>query len=141
MLFGRKKRAIFDDPGQVEQMLQHLGRISEQMDEGIVIVDNKGVVHFANTAWATMHGYKTSGELLEKSITFFHTQEQMKNEYRPFVEQSKRRDKYRAELSRVRADGTTFISRTKMVVLKDRRGRYNGLMIYAMDITEAKKTE
>jgi PAS domain S-box-containing protein len=121
-------------------MLRHLGMISEQLDQGVVIIDKSGIIHFANTEWARMHGYKNSDELLGKSLSLFHTKEQMQ-QVKVFANQTKRRGRYRDELPCVRGDGTEFVAQTKMVVLKDRRGRFSGFLVYAMDITETRRIE
>ncbi len=122
-------------------MLRHLGMISEQLDQGVVIIDKSGIIHFVNTAWAMMHGYKNSDELLGKSLSLFHKKEQMQQQVRAFANETKRRGRYRGELSYLRSDGTEFVAHTKMVILKDRRGRFSGFLIYAMDITEIKRVE
>ncbi len=141
MFFGRNKRSVFSDPKQLEQMLRDLGMISEQLDQGVVIIDKSGIIHFANTAWASMHGYKNSDELLGKSLSQFHTKEQMQQQVRAFAKETKRRGRYRGELSYLRRDGTEYIAQTKMVILKDRRGRFSGFLVYAMDITGIKRIE
>lgn len=140
MFFRRNKRSVFSDPKQLEQMLRHLGMISEQLDQGVVIIDRSGIIHFVNTAWARMHGYKNSDELLGKSLSLFHTKEQMQ-QVKAFANQTKRRGRYIDELPCVRGDGTEFVAQTKMVVLKDRRGRFSGFLVYAMDITETRRIE
>jgi PAS domain S-box-containing protein len=140
MFFRRKKRSVFSDPKQLEQILRHLGMISEQLDQGVVIIDKSGIIHFANTAWARMHEYKNSDELLGKSLSLFHTKEQMQ-QVQAFANQTKRRGRYRGELLYLRGDGTEFVAQTKMVVLKDRRGRFSGFLVYALDITEIKHVE
>jgi PAS domain S-box-containing protein len=141
MFFRRKKRSILSDPKQVEQMLRHLGMISEQLDQGVVIINKNGVIHFANAEWARMHGYKNSDDVLGKALSQFHTKDQMQQEVRTFSSETKRRGRFRGELAYVRIDGTEFVAQTKMVVLKDRRGRFNGFLVYAMDISEIKRVE
>jgi PAS domain S-box-containing protein len=75
MLFRRsnKRKITIGDHKQVEQLLRHLGMITQQMDQGIAIIDPNGIICFVNMPWAKMHGYKTSNELLGKQISTFHT--------------------------------------------------------------------
>jgi len=124
-----------------EQMLRHLGMITEQACEGIVVVDLKGVVHFVNTAWARMHGYKSSSKLVGKQISMFHTKEQMKTRVIPFIEQTKRKGRSMGQVGHVRRDGTTFTTQMKMTVVKDEKGKVSGLMVFVTDMTEASRLE
>jgi len=121
---------------QVGQLLRHLGTITEQACEGIIVVDLKGVLHFVNTAWAKMHGYETGNELLGKQIGTFHTPEQMKNKVIPLSEQAKRDGSSTGTVIHLRKDGTKFTTRVKMGLLADEQGDTNGLIIYVIDITE-----
>jgi len=118
------------------QLLQHLGTITDQACEGIIVVDLKGVLHFVNTAWARMHGYETSDELLGKQIGMFHTPEQMKSKVIPLSEQAKRDGSSTGTVKHLRKDGTKFTTKAKMVPLADEQGNTNGLIIYAIDVTE-----
>lgn len=130
-MVGERKR--------VEQMLQHLGMISEKTEEGIVVIDLNGNVHFANTAWAKMHGHGASKQVLGKHIRAFHNMTQMQGAVAPSLEQTKARGEYAGEIEHVRRNGNTFVARTKMVVLKDERGEPAGIMIFAQDVTELKR--
>jgi PAS domain S-box-containing protein len=123
------------------QMLKHLAMVTEQSSEGIVVVDLKGVLRFVNTAWAKMHGYGNSSELVGKRIGLFHTEEQMKSEVMPFMKEAKRRGRFMGPLGHVRRDGTTFPTRMKMAMLRNEGGKASGMMVFAADITEYKEVE
>ena len=45
---------------RVEQTLQRLTIIAKQVNEGVMVVDLNGIVHFVNMAMAKMHGYLSS---------------------------------------------------------------------------------
>ena len=134
MLYNRKSATV--ERNRQEQLLQHLGTITDQACEGIIVVDLKGVLHFVNTAWARMHGYETGDELLGKQIGMFHTPEQMKSKVIPLSEQAKRNGLSAGTIKHLRKDGTKFTTKAKMVTLADEQGNTNGLIIYVIDITE-----
>jgi PAS domain S-box-containing protein len=122
-------------------MLQHLGMISEKTEEGIVVIDLNGNIHFANTAWAKMHGYRASKQLLGKHIRAFHNMTQMQSSVTPCLEQAKHAGEYAGDIEHVRRNGNTFPAHTKMLVLKDEKGEPAGIMIFAEDVTEFKKLQ
>ncbi|MHC4155990.1 MAG: PAS domain-containing protein [Planctomycetota bacterium] len=138
MMFDRSKhKAMFGERKRVEQMLRHLGRISEKTEEGIVVVDLKGTIHFANTAWAKMHGYGTSKQLLGKHIHAFHNMTQMQTSVTPSLEQAQCSGEFTGRIGHVRRDGNVFTTHTRMVVLKDEKDQLAGIMVFARDITDS----
>jgi len=136
-----KRKSAIAEREQIGQMLQHLGMVTEQTCEGIVVVDLKGILHFVNTRWAGMHGYETGNELLGKQISMFYNTDQMKNKVIPLSEQAKRGDLSEGTVKHVRKDGTTFHTKAKMIPLADKQGNINGLMVFVADITEYKQLE
>jgi PAS domain S-box-containing protein len=137
---GKRKIAIGDHK-QVEQLLRHLGMITQQVDQGIAMVDPNGTICFVNMPWAKMHGYKTSNELLGKQISAFHTQKQVKADLNPLFKETKRRGNSTCAVEHVRADGTTFPTQMKMIVLKNEKGKAIGFIVIITDITERKRLE
>jgi PAS domain S-box-containing protein len=136
MLFDKNKhKAMIGQRKRVEQMLRHLGMISEKTEEGIVVVDLKGTIHFANTPWARMHGYGTSKQLLGKHIHAFHNMTQMQSSVTPSLEQAQSTGKFTGRIDHVRRDGNVFTTHTRMVVLKDEKDEPAGVMVFARDIT------
>ena len=126
---------------QVEQTRWYLTVIAEQAMEGIIVVDLSGAIQFINMAWATMHGYENSQELIGKQISVFHTKEQMKTDVIPFIEEVKHRGQLAGPLEHVRRNGTPFPTEMLMVLLKDRTGKALWLIGFATDITEQERTE
>ncbi len=126
---------------QSGELLRHLGMFTQLADEGIATFDLKGTIHFVNMAWAKMHGYKSSDELLGKKISLFHTKDQMKSDVIPFMEESKRKGSATGAIEHVRKDGTTFPTQMKTSLLKDEKGQANGLIVIITDITEHKRLE
>jgi PAS domain S-box-containing protein len=126
---------------QVEQTLRYLTVIAEQVSEGIVVFDLDGVIQFVNVAWAVMHGYKTTDELLGKQISAFHIEEQMTSDVTPFIKEAEQRGRFAGRLGHVRRDGTPFLTEMLMVVVNDDAGKAMGLVGIASDLTEQERTE
>ena len=125
----------------VGQALRHLTVIAEQASEGIVVLDLDGVIQFANAAWAAMHGYESTDELVGKQISAFHTEQQMKTDVIGFIEEVKRRGRLAGPLEHVRTDGTLLPTETLMVAFKNELGKAIGLIGFATDLTEHKHTK
>ena len=91
---------------QAEERLRLLSSAVEQSSEGLAIVDQKGNLLFANSSFATMHGY-TPEDLVGKHLSIFHTPEQM-----PSVEAANRHlqetGEFTGEIWHVRRDGSVF---------------------------------
>jgi len=135
MLFRALRRSKNRSAEQIEQLLQHLGMLAELSEEGMLVVDSKGFVHFVNTAWARMHGYRTSRELIGKEIRGFHTAEQMKSELGSALGHLRHLGQFAGQVGHVRKDGTTFPAQMKMRTLKDGDGETVGLLVRAVDMS------
>jgi PAS domain S-box-containing protein len=120
---------------QIEQTVWYLTVVADQAMGAIVVVDFSGVIQFVNTAWARMHGYEDSRELIGKSINLFHTEEQMKTDVIPFIEEVKRRGQLAGPVEHIRRNGAPFTTEMLMVILRDRAGKALGLIGFAADIT------
>ena len=90
---------------RLEQMLWHLVMIADQADEGIAMLDLNGTLQFVNPAWAAMHSYNTTNELVGKHISVFHTEEQMIADVTPFIEETKHRGRLAGPAEHMRRDG------------------------------------
>lgn len=143
MLFRRLTKwiKIIADHGRVRQILSHLAMITERADEAIVVIDLNGALRFVNTAWARMHGYKTSSELLGKNICVFHNSEQLEASLTPAIKRARQTGLFKGQIEHLRADGTTFPAQTKMTLIKDDSAHAIGLIILLTDITERKRLE
>jgi len=105
------------------------------------VFDLNRVIQFVNAAWAVMHGYKTTDELIGKQISVFHTEEQMASDVIPCIEEAERRNQFAGRLGHVRRDGTPFFTEMLMVIFNDDAGRAMGLVGFATDITKQERTE
>lgn len=126
---------------KLQQTTERLKIMAEQAEEGILLVDSDGIARFANTAMAQMHGYPSSKDLIGKKISMFHTDEQVKTDLSPMIEETKRIGKFSDSIGHLRNDGTVFTAHTKMVLLKDRRKRAVGLVEFVTGITEHQPAE
>lgn len=122
-------------PQDQQQLLRHLGIITELADDGIIVIDLTGVLHFVNSAWATMHGYRTSRELLGKKIGFFHSKTQLENQLNPSLKEVQLNGHFTGQIYHVRRDGTTFSTVMKMKLLTNEQGAAAGLVAIARPMT------
>jgi len=137
----KRKKGIITNHRQLKQVLQHLAIAIEQMTEAIAVVDSEGVVHFINTAWAMMHGYESSSELLEKEIDTFCAKKAPMGRIKFCMEEAKKRMFYCTTQLHVRTDGSTFPAKTKVISLRDEGGEIDGFIVLVMDITKAALAE
>jgi PAS domain S-box-containing protein len=124
---------------QVGRTLRHLTAIAERGREGIVVFDLNRVIQFVNSAWAVMHGFKTTDELIGKQISAFHTEEQMASDVIPFIKEAEQKGQFTGRLGHVRKDGTPFFTEMLVVAFNDEAGRAVGLIGFATDITERER--
>ena len=129
------------DNQQIEELLQHLGMMTQQVDQGLAMVDLKGTICFINMACAKMHGYKRSNELLGKQLSAFHRKEKVKADLVPLLDEAKLKGMSTREVEHVRADRTTFPTQMKVISAKDKSGRANALIVIITDITERKQLQ
>ncbi len=126
---------------QTEEELRRLAMIAEQAGEGIAVANLDGILQFVNDAWCSMHGYESRAELVGKHLSVFHTDEQMRTDVIPFCERLKYDKHAFSEVGHIRRDGTSFPTEMIGTVLNDDEGKPVGLICFATDITERKRTE
>ncbi len=132
---SNKRKANIDAPFKIEQMLRHLGMLAERIDQAVIITDLAGGIHFANTRWALMHGYRSSAELLGKHISAFYTKDQMKKNINGCLAQAGNAGFCAASAEHLKKDGTTFSTRLKMSAFKNEMGKTEAVLVLAEDLS------
>ena len=112
----------------------------EQLGDGIMVCNLEGNVIVANPAWARVHGFSGSDELVERNIYAFHPdqEEMLLQDIMQAVLVDRR---WSGEVRHRRKDGSTFLSLSVYSLLQDDRGRNIGYVVVATDITERKRKE
>jgi PAS domain S-box-containing protein len=112
----------------------------EQSIDGIAVFNLLGNIEYVNNAWAKMHGYPQSS-LLNKTISFFHSKEQMNQEIIPLVRRLETEGFHTCEVGHKRKDGTTFPTMMAVNLLKDENNNPTHLVGIARDISIQKQNE
>jgi len=122
-----------------DELCQFLSSAVEQSSEGIGIADLNHKIIYVNSAWAEMHGYDSPEELIGKSISIFHNQEQMEKAVKPFIQVVYAKGQNSGEMDHIRKDGMPFPTKMTTTLLKNTQGKPTAILGIALDITESKK--
>ncbi|MFP3880271.1 MAG: PAS domain S-box protein [Dehalococcoidia bacterium] len=122
-----------------DRLLEYKTAVEQSVD-GIVVVDMRGYVRFANEAWARMHGYSVD-ELLGQHTSIFHTRARMESEVTPFCQYLRQTGSNAGEVWHVNKSGEEFLAWMTTTVLKGADQTPLGLLAIMRDITEQKETE
>ncbi|MEI7615610.1 MAG: PAS domain S-box protein, partial [Actinomycetota bacterium] len=120
--------------------LFNLKRSIEQSISGMAGINMDGAVVFANNTWANMHGYTVS-EITGRNFSIFHTQEQMERDVNTINELVKECGHASGEVGHLRKDGTIFLTRMQISLVRDENQKSVEMIASAIDITEQKKAE
>ncbi len=123
---------------RLELVTRCLTAIAENASEAVSVFSLDGILLYANSAWAKMHGYETSRGLTGKHISVFNVQVQMGTELNEFLEEVKKRGRLTGPMEHKKSDGTKFTATTTLVKFKDGAGKAAGFVVFA---SEARKSE
>lgn len=125
MAFGNERRAS----------IESLARAAAQSPDGIAVLAWEGEFLYVNPAWVEMHGF-SEDECLGHRIQDLYPGDQMARMAAETVRQLAQQDSFEIEVSHYRKDGTPFHAWVITTLLRDERGKANGFVLNARDITE-----
>ncbi|MGZ4699888.1 MAG: diguanylate cyclase domain-containing protein [Ilumatobacteraceae bacterium] len=120
--------------------LRMLSRIAEQVGEGVAVVDNEAWIVYANDAFLTMHRC-TLEQLQASKGSVFYSPDEWDGPVQSLMGETLRHGVGRAELTRCRADGTSFAAHVTLSLLHDDGGTLAGRVLCVQDITVRKHLE
>ncbi|KPA09907.1 membrane protein containing ATP-binding region, ATPase-like domain protein [Candidatus Magnetomorum sp. HK-1] len=112
----------------------------EQSIDGIAVFNLLGKIEYVNNAWAKMHGFDPAF-LQNKTISYFHTQQQMTSEIIPLVRRIETEGFHMCEVGHKRKNDTTFPTMMAVNLLKDENNNPTHLVGLARDISIQKQNE
>ncbi|MEW6079832.1 MAG: response regulator [Thermodesulfobacteriota bacterium] len=117
-----------------------LEKAMEQSRDGIVVADVNGALQFVNRAWAEMHGFEPE-ELAGVHISFFHSEEQYRQEFIPYHEEARVKGAGSREVGHQKKDGSIFPTMMTAGVIRTSDNRPLRLVYIARDISGQKEHE
>ncbi|MBN1290035.1 MAG: PAS domain S-box protein [Actinobacteria bacterium] len=115
--------------------------VAETSTSGIAVSDMKGNLIYVSPYILDMFGYKSTGEVLGKSVFGFAAPEDRERaigSFRKVLELSVMRN---VELTLIRKDSTRFIGGVSGSIQKDREGAPRTLTLFVEDISRKKREE
>ena len=120
----------------IDRDIRHLATMAETASEGIAITDARGVVQYANTVFAAMHGYASATVLTGVGIEMFHSYEQMQSDVLPLMDEVKCRGAISGPIEHIGYDGAVFPTTTKIVPLRNTAGEAEGFIFLIVDTSK-----
>ncbi|HET7487789.1 MAG TPA: EAL domain-containing protein [Acidimicrobiales bacterium] len=122
--------------------LRLLSRIAEQVGEGVAVVDNDARILYANAEFAAMHGCTLEQiDAQELRGSDFYDDGEWAGPVKALMDAALAQGVGRAEVTRRRADGTTFDAHVTLSLLRDESGELVGRVLCVQDITERRAAE
>ena len=104
---------------------------------GIALADLEGNLTYANSALASMWGYREPSELLGRpAISYWSRPEQAAQ----VIEALGAAGRWEGDLEGLRPDGTTFPAHLSASLIRDREGAAVGMMASFVDVSEQRRT-
>ena len=121
---------------EVEETLRKQLTAMETSIDGMAIIDAKGHFIYVNHAYAEMHGYLGSEEILSRHWGMLYTPKEGKRIQREIMRSLRQKGKWRGESCGRRRDGSVFPQEISLTVLEG-----GGVINVVRDITDRKETE
>ncbi|MBI9074965.1 MAG: PAS domain S-box protein [Desulfatibacillum sp.] len=113
----------------------------EQSFDGIALFSREDEAIFINQAWAEMHGYETTDELIGKKIGVFHSRDQYEKLVLPAMLDPENDGASNLRIFHIRQNGEQFPTRMSTSIIKDDKGQPTAILAIAQDITEQLRME
>ncbi len=125
---------------QIEEKLCHQAQIIDQIHESVVSTDLEGYVTSWNAGAERLFGY-TAAEALDQHISFIYPPDQ-----HGFLEQGviaplKRKGNHETQVCLCTKSGENIYAHLALSLLKDETGQATGMIGYALDISQRKRTQ
>ncbi|MEO7836179.1 MAG: EAL domain-containing protein [Acidimicrobiales bacterium] len=122
--------------------LDWLSGIVEQVHDGVAVVDNDARIMYANPAFSAMHGC-TPEQLrtTHSSASVFYSGSEWHGPVQSLMHDALQAGVGRAEITRRRADGTTFPAHVTLQLLHDDNDEIVGRILCVQDITGRRQSE
>jgi len=126
---------------ETNEQIHFLSSVVEQSFDGMAVANLNGYLLFVNDAWAKMHGFIKTGELIGKHLSVFHNKKQLTNDVEPFNRILMEKGYHKGEVGHIRKDGTTFPTQMTSTILRNENGNPIAMTGILRDITDQKKSE
>ena len=122
--------------------LRLLSRIVDQVGEGVAVTDNDARIVYANTEFARMHRCSLDELQGQQFVgSDFYARDDWAGPVQALMKQALAEGIGRSEVTRRRADGTTFAAHVTLSLLRDDAGDLVGRVLCVQDVTERCEAE
>jgi two-component system cell cycle sensor histidine kinase/response regulator CckA len=125
---------------QLEQRLRWQAQILDQVHDSVVSTDPEGYVLTWNQGADRLFGFSAS-EALGRHISFVYPPDQHGFLQRDVIAPLKAKGRHEIEVRMRRKSGADFYAHLSLSLLRDQEGAVNGMIGYAIDITDRRRTE
>jgi diguanylate cyclase (GGDEF)-like protein/PAS domain S-box-containing protein len=131
--------------GGIDRCVEHerlrmLSRIAEQVGDGVAVTDNDGSFVYVNPAFASIHGCPDE-DLVGHHFSTFYSGTEHAAAVRALIHPALEHGVARAEMLRLRRDGTPFPAAVTLSLLHDDDGALIGRVLTVQDISERRAME
>jgi len=113
-------------------------KLIDNMNEGIILLDEKGIISFVNDKFLEIKGY-TQDEIIGHSVIDFLEKESLEK-YRKQLSGNKERNHHCLEIVWKRKNGQKVITRTSLEIIYEENS-FKGCVMVLTDITEHRRVE